>query len=102
LASFLPCAGRRLIPEAPFSENLDKHQPETRLPAPGKRSPAVLAGPLRADESQAGVAAGRGPSSITGRTGADAGGLDRHVDGQNAAGHRTRSAEETEVPDEGR
>ena len=41
---------------------------------------------LEADDGQAGVAARRGPGNIVGQRGLDRSGLDRHVDGQDAAG----------------
>ncbi len=40
---------------------------------------------LEADDGQAGVTARRGPGNIVGQRGADGSGLDRHVDGQDAA-----------------
>jgi len=55
---------------------------------------------LGADEGCAGVTAGRGSASVPGRGGADRGGPDRRVDGQDPPGHRMRSAAGTEVPDE--
>lgn len=41
---------------------------------------------LEADDGQAGAAARREPGNIAGQSGADGSGLDRHVDGQGAAG----------------
>jgi hypothetical protein len=54
---------------------------------------------LEADDGQAGVTARGGPGNIVGQRGADGSGLDRYVDGQDAAGSPdTRSAEGTGMP----
>jgi hypothetical protein len=52
---------------------------------------------LQADDGHAGVAARGGPGNGAGQAGADGSGLDRHVDGEDAAGSPGASREETEV-----
>ena len=55
---------------------------------------------LEADDGQEGVVARRGPGNSIGQRDADGSGLDATSAAKAPTGHRTRSAEGTEIPHE--